>query len=97
MAYFLDRFGEDLTKAVVASQKNGVAGFDSALEQAYRPERLRTTSSPTGSSPTTWIRPMPTQPVVSATKDLDPYPPVLAETYRTYPVQALSASKPVRR
>jgi hypothetical protein len=40
MSYFLDRFGEDLTKAVVASDKNGTAGFDEALEQAGRPERF---------------------------------------------------------
>ena len=40
MNYFLDRFGEDLTKAVVASAQNGVAGFDEALEKAGRPERF---------------------------------------------------------
>ena len=40
MNYFLDRFGEDLTKAVVASDKNGIAGFDDALEKAGRPERF---------------------------------------------------------
>jgi len=34
MSYFLDRFGEDLTKAVVASPADGVAGFDEALTQA---------------------------------------------------------------
>lgn len=40
MSYFLDRFGEDLMKAVVASPKNGIAGFNDALEQAGRPERF---------------------------------------------------------
>ncbi len=40
MRYFLDRFGEDLTKAVVASPKNGIAGFNDALEKAGRPERF---------------------------------------------------------
>lgn len=40
MTYFLERFGEDLMKAVVASPKNGIAGFDEALEQAGRPERF---------------------------------------------------------
>jgi hypothetical protein len=40
MSYFLDRFGEDLTKAVVESDKNGIAGFDEALEQAGRAERF---------------------------------------------------------
>ncbi|HIC90363.1 MAG TPA: hypothetical protein EYP04_13300 [Anaerolineae bacterium] len=33
-SYFLDRFGEDLTKAVVASDANGVDGFTEALSQA---------------------------------------------------------------
>ncbi len=37
-AYFLDRFGDDLTKAVVASDKNGVSGYNEALAQAGRPE-----------------------------------------------------------
>jgi len=40
MNYFLDRFGEDLTKAVVASPQNGIAGFDEALQKAGRPERF---------------------------------------------------------
>ena len=40
MTYFLDRFGEELTKAVVASAKNGIAGFNDALVKAGRPERL---------------------------------------------------------
>lgn len=40
MRYFLDRFGEDLTKAVVASPKNGIAGFNEGLEKAGRPERF---------------------------------------------------------
>jgi immune inhibitor A len=40
MSYFLDRFGEDLTKAVVASPQNGIAGFDEALQKAGRPERF---------------------------------------------------------
>jgi len=40
MNYFLDRFGEGLTKAVVASPQNGVAGFDEALQKAGRPERF---------------------------------------------------------
>lgn len=38
--YFLERFGEDLTKAVVASPLNGIAGYNAALEQADRPERF---------------------------------------------------------
>ncbi len=40
MVYFLDRFGEELTKAVVASPFNGIHGFNDALEKAGRPERF---------------------------------------------------------
>jgi hypothetical protein len=40
MQYFLDRFGEDLTKAVVASPENSIAGFNAALTKAGRPERF---------------------------------------------------------
>ena len=40
MNYFLDRLGEELTKAVVASPKNGIAGFNDALAKAGRPERF---------------------------------------------------------
>ena len=40
MTYFLDRFGEELTKAVVASAENGIAGFNERLEKAGRPERF---------------------------------------------------------
>jgi hypothetical protein len=38
--YFLDRFGEGLTKAVVNSSRNGIAGYNEALEQAGQPERF---------------------------------------------------------
>ena len=40
MSYFLQRFGEEMTKAVVASPKNGVPSFDEALAAAGRPERF---------------------------------------------------------
>jgi immune inhibitor A len=40
MEYFLGRFGEDLTKAVVADKENGIAGFNDALAKAGRPERF---------------------------------------------------------
>lgn len=40
MSYFLDRFGEELTKAVVASPKNGIPSFNEALAAAGRPERF---------------------------------------------------------
>lgn len=32
MQYFLDRFGEDVLKAVVANPQNGIAGFDGTLK-----------------------------------------------------------------
>ncbi len=34
MQYFLDRFGENLLKAVVANPKNGIAGFNDTLRRA---------------------------------------------------------------
>ena len=34
MAYFLQRFGEELTRAVVSQPANGTRGFDAALHQA---------------------------------------------------------------
>jgi immune inhibitor A len=40
MDYFLDRFGEQVTKDVVASKKQGVDGFNDALAKAGRPERF---------------------------------------------------------
>lgn len=40
MQYFLDRFGENLTKAVVASTENSIAGFNAALTKASRTERF---------------------------------------------------------
>ena len=40
MDYFLNRFGEDLTKAVVADKANGIEGFNDAMIRAGRPERF---------------------------------------------------------
>lgn len=37
MVYFLDRFGEEATRQVVASPNNGIAGFDAVLGKAGRP------------------------------------------------------------
>ena len=34
MAYFLQRFGEEMTRAVVSQPDNGTQGFDSALRKA---------------------------------------------------------------
>ena len=36
MAYFLQRFGEELTQAVVSQPANGILGFTNALQQAGR-------------------------------------------------------------
>jgi hypothetical protein len=40
MAYFLQRFGPEMTQAVVAHPANGIAGFDEALAEAGHPERF---------------------------------------------------------
>ena len=40
MSYFLDRFGEATTRAVIASPLNGAAGFDDALAANGHPERF---------------------------------------------------------
>jgi hypothetical protein len=40
MVYFLQRFGEELTQAVVANSQNGVAGFDAVLAEHGLPERI---------------------------------------------------------
>lgn len=40
MAYFLEHYGEDMMKAVVANPYNGVAGFDAVLSDQAFPERF---------------------------------------------------------
>lgn len=40
IAYFAQRFGPELTRAVVAEPANGIAGIDAALAAAGRPERF---------------------------------------------------------
>jgi hypothetical protein len=40
MAYFLQRYGKEMTQAVVANPKNGIAGFDAVLSEHNRPERF---------------------------------------------------------
>lgn len=40
MAYFLQRFGEEMTQAVVANPNNGIAGFNAVLAQHGRPENF---------------------------------------------------------
>jgi hypothetical protein len=40
MAYFLQRFGEEMTQAVVANPANGIAGFDAVLAEHGLSERF---------------------------------------------------------
>lgn len=40
MAYFLQRYGEEMTKAVVAHPQSGVAGFNAVLRENDLPERF---------------------------------------------------------
>ncbi len=40
MAYFLQRYGEEMTQAVVAHPANGIAGFNAVLEEAGHTERF---------------------------------------------------------
>ena len=87
MTYFLDRFGEDLTKAVVASPENGIAGFNDALEKAGRPERFDDIFAD-------WVvanyldQPKADDQGRYGYTDIDPAPPVLADTYRQFPASA---------
>jgi immune inhibitor A len=84
--YFLDRFGEDLTKAVVASPENGIAGYNDALQKAGRPERFDDIFAD-------WVvANYVDKPEIEdgryGYKSIDPYPPVTMETYRQYPASA---------
>lgn len=87
MSYFLDRFGEDLTKAVVASDKNGAAGFDEALEQAGRPERFHDIFAD-------WVvanyldAPEAAPDGRYGYRTIDLFPVAISEEYRRYPVEA---------
>jgi len=87
MSYFLDRFGEDLTKAVVASDKNGIAGFDDALQQAGRSERFDDVFAD-------WVvanyldAPEADAEGRYGYKTIDLFPVAVSEEYRRYPVEA---------
>ncbi len=89
MRYFLDRFGEDLTKAVVASPENGISGFNDALEKAGRPERFDDIFAD-------WVvANYVDAPEADASgrygyKKIDPFPMAIAEEYRRYPASAKS-------
>jgi len=84
MAYFLDRFGEELTKAVVASPKNGIAGFNDALSKAGRPERFDDIFAD-------WVvanyldQPQADPEGRFGYRNIDPYRPTVSETHRRFP------------
>ena len=88
-AYFLDRFGEELTKAVVASDLNGIAGYNAALEAAGRTERFddifadwliaNYLDAPDADSEGRYGYSM-----------IDLFPLSIAEDYRRYPVEAMT-------
>ncbi|MGC8877836.1 MAG: hypothetical protein ACP5R2_01260 [Anaerolineae bacterium] len=40
MSYFLERFGEEIMREVVAEPENGIAGFNAALARAQQPYRF---------------------------------------------------------
>lgn len=83
-AYFLDRFGENLTQAVVASPKNGIPGYNDALQAAGRPERFDDIFAD-------WVianyldAPTATEDGRFGYSDLDPDNMAIAETFRSYP------------
>ncbi len=84
MAYFLDRFGENLTKAVVASSENGISGFNDALAKAGRTERFDDIYAD-------WLianyldAPKATSDGRFGYEKIDPPQPAVAETIRRFP------------
>lgn len=88
-AYFLDRFGEELTKAVVASPKNGIAGYNEALAAAGRTERFDDIFAD-------WVianyldAPEARPNGSFGYSDIDLYRIAVGETYRSYPASAQS-------
>jgi hypothetical protein len=84
MTYFLDRFGDDLTKAVVRSSRNGIAGFNEALEQAGRSERFDDVFAD-------WVvanyldKPDAAPDGDFGYTKIDPYRPAITETHRRFP------------
>jgi len=85
MDYFLDRFGENLTKAVVASPKDGIAGFNDALAKADRSETFDDIYAD-------WLvanyldRPDAEPKGRFGYPDIDPQAPAVEETYQRFPV-----------
>ncbi len=84
MDYFLGRFGEQLTKDVVASKKQGVAGFNDALANAGRPERFDDVFAD-------WLAANDLNLPNAQPKgqfgyaDITPEPPAVLETYTRFP------------
>jgi immune inhibitor A len=82
--YFLDRFGEQLTKDVVASKKQGAAGFNEALANAGRPERFDDVFAD-------WLVANDLNLPNAAPKgrfgytDITPKPPAVMETFTSFP------------
>jgi immune inhibitor A len=85
--YFLDRFGEQLTRAVVASKSQGVESFDKALAEAGRPERFNDIFAD-------WLvanylnMPEANPKGRFGYSDITPPSPDLAEVYRRFPASA---------
>jgi hypothetical protein len=87
MDYFLDRFGEQLTRAVVASKRQGVASFNEALAAAGRPERFDDVFAD-------WLvanyldKPNATPKNHFGYADIDPPAPTVSETITDFPTTA---------
>jgi immune inhibitor A len=88
MTYFLDRFGEDLTKAVVASPENGIAGFNNALREAGLPERFDDVFADWLIA--NYVDAPDLEDGRYGYKAIDTYPPVSVESYRRFPASATS-------
>lgn len=85
MAYFLQRYGEDLTKAVVAAPENGIQGFDTVLAGHNLPERF-------GDIFADFLVANYVQNPALADgrwgyRDLTPYPVAVTSQYSSYPVE----------
>ncbi|MEJ5198025.1 MAG: hypothetical protein WHX53_03795 [Anaerolineae bacterium] len=85
MQYFLDRFGEDLTKAVVAAPENGIEGFNVALAKAGRNERFDDIFADWLIA--NYLNERRADPAGRfGYKDIQPDPPQLSATHRRFPV-----------
>jgi hypothetical protein len=86
MSYFLDRFGEETTKALVASPRNGIASVDDALEKSGRSERFDEVFAD-------WVlanyldRPNGDDVGRYGYEEIDPYPMAVSQTHRRYPTE----------